>query len=81
MDIASLGNFLAASRFAADGAVDGTLRNEILKKRSANSPILVVPAVVNSLLMPPMPTDEVEQEENPTQKFEQKARSRVNLMI
>ncbi len=29
MDVYSLGNYTAASRFAADAAVDETLRNEI----------------------------------------------------
>jgi hypothetical protein len=31
MDVSSLGNYTAASRFAADGAIDETLRNEISK--------------------------------------------------
>jgi len=38
MDVSSLGNYTAASRFAAEGAVDETLRNEISKRRSPGFP-------------------------------------------
>ncbi len=43
MDVSSLGNYTAASCFAADGAIDETLRNEISKRRSLGSQVLVVP--------------------------------------
>ena len=81
MDVSSLGNYTAASRFAADGAVDETLRNEISKRRSLGSQVLVIPGGQRNMIMPPMPTDEMDQDGNPVQEFDQKTGFNSNLKI
>ncbi len=81
MDVSSLGNYTAASCFAAGGAIDETLRNEISKRRSLGSQVLVVPGGQRSLVMPPMPTDEMDQDGNPVQEFDQETGFNVNLKI
>jgi|GEM_PF-2159698 len=78
MDVSSLGNYTAASCFAADGAIDETLRNEISKRRSLGSQVLVVPGGQRSLVMP---TDEMDQDGNPVQEFDQETGFNVNLKI
>lgn len=81
MDVSSLGNYTAASRFAADGGVDETLRNEISKRRSLGSRVLVIPGGQRSLIMPPMPTDEMDQDGNPVQEFDQETGVNINLKV
>ena len=80
MDISSLGNYIAASRFATDSA-DETLRKEIPKRRFLASKNLIVPEIERNFLLQPSQADDIDQVGNPTQKFEQKIGYKVNLRV